>query len=186
MAVRADFRKSLEQTKDGEEFVFYDGPPFATGLPHYGHILASVIKDAIPRYQTMRGHHVRRVWGWDCHGLPVENLIEKELGLGHKKDIEEYGIGKFNEAARSSVFRYDAEWKKFIPRIGRFVDMEHSYSTMDANYTESVWWAFKTLYERPCQFQVNAYLPEVRDNPFKQRSYQRVQRHYRYFSDRKI
>ncbi|MDO8604789.1 MAG: class I tRNA ligase family protein [bacterium] len=147
------FEKSLEQTKDGEDFVFYDGPPFATGLPHYGHILASVIKDAIPRYQTMRGRNVRRVWGWDCHGLPVENLVEKELGLLHKKDIETLGIEKFNEACRASVYRYDKEWKKFIPRIGRFVDMEHEYSTMDANYTESVWWAFKTLYEKNLVYQ---------------------------------
>jgi len=147
------FEKSLEQTNGNEEFVFYEGPPFATGLPHYGHMLASTIKDTIPRYQTMRGHYVRRVWGWDCHGLPIENLIEKELQLGHKKDIEAYGIGKFNEACRASVFRYDAEWKKFIPRIGRFIDMEHSYSTMDANYTESVWWAFKTLYEKNLVYQ---------------------------------
>ncbi|MBI5798835.1 MAG: class I tRNA ligase family protein [Candidatus Yonathbacteria bacterium] len=142
------FEKSLEQTKGGEEFVLYDGPPFATGTPHYGHILASVIKDAIPRYQTMRGRYVRRVWGWDCHGLPVENLIEQELDLGNKKDIEKYGIGKFNEAARASVLRYDVEWKKIIPRIGRFIDMEHSYKTMDANYTESIWWAFKTLFDK--------------------------------------
>lgn len=141
------FEKSLEQTKNGGEFVFYDGPPFATGTPHYGHLLASVIKDAIPRYQTMRGRHVRRVWGWDCHGLPVENLIEQELGLGHKTDIEKYGVGNFNEACRASVFRYDTEWKKMIPRIGRWVDMEHSYKTMDANYTESIWWAFKRLYD---------------------------------------
>ncbi|MGB2580334.1 MAG: class I tRNA ligase family protein, partial [Minisyncoccia bacterium] len=96
----------------------------------------------------MRGRHVRRVWGWDCHGLPIENLIEKELGLGHKKEIEEYGIEKFNEASRASVFRYDREWKKFIPRIGRFIDMQNAYSTMDASYTESVWWAFKTLYDK--------------------------------------
>lgn len=147
------FEKSLEQTKGGEPFVFYDGPPFATGLPHYGHMLASTIKDTITRYQTMRGRYVRRVWGWDCHGLPIENLIEKELGLGHKKEIEEYGIGKFNEACRSSVFRYDAEWKKFIPRIGRFIDMQNAYSTMNANYTESVWWAFKTLYEKSLVYQ---------------------------------
>ncbi len=147
------FEKSLEQTNEGEPFTFYDGPPFANGLPHYGHILASVIKDAIPRYQTMRGRYVRRVWGWDCHGLPVENEIEKELGLGHKKDIEEYGIGKFNEAARASVLRYDAEWRKMIPRIGRWIDMDHAYRTMDANYTESIWWAFKTLYEKNLIYQ---------------------------------
>lgn len=147
------FEKSLEQTKGGEPFVFYDGPPFATGLPHYGHMLASTIKDTITRYQTMRGRYVRRVWGWDCHGLPIENLIEKELGLGHKKEIDEYGIGKFNEACRASVFRYDAEWKKFVPRIGRFIDMQNAYSTMYANYTESVWWAFKTLYEKSLVYQ---------------------------------
>ncbi|MBI5401138.1 MAG: class I tRNA ligase family protein [Candidatus Yonathbacteria bacterium] len=147
------FEKSLEQTKDREEFVFYDGPPFATGFPHYGHILASVIKDSVTRYQTMRGRHVRRVWGWDCHGLPVENLIEQELNLGHKKDIEEYGIGKFNEAAFASVLRYDVEWKKIIPRIGRFIDMEHAYRTMDANYTESIWWAFKTLFDKGLVYQ---------------------------------
>ncbi|MFA5997373.1 MAG: class I tRNA ligase family protein [Candidatus Paceibacterota bacterium] len=152
-AEKGIFEKSLAQTKDGGEFVFYDGPPFATGLPHYGHLLASTIKDTIPRYQTMKGRHVRRVWGWDCHGLPIENLIEQELGLGHKTDIEKYGVGAFNEAARASVFRYDTEWKKTIPRIGRFVDMEHSYTTMDAGYTESVWWAFKNLYEKNLVYQ---------------------------------
>ncbi|MBI3634127.1 MAG: class I tRNA ligase family protein [Candidatus Yonathbacteria bacterium] len=147
------FEKTLEQTEHGEAFSFYDGPPFATGVPHYGHIVTSAIKDAIPRYQTMCGRHVRRVWGWDCHGLPIENLIEGELGLPHKKDIEEYGIGKFNEAARASVLRYDSLWKEMIPRIGRWIDMEHSYKTMDASYTESVWWAFKTLYEKGLIYQ---------------------------------
>ncbi len=147
------FEKSLAQTVGGEPFTFYDGPPFANGLPHYGHILASVIKDIIPRYQTMNGRYVRRVWGWDCHGLPIENVIEKELGLGHKKDIENYGIGKFNEAASASVLRYDAEWKKMIPRIGRWVDMQNAYKTMDANYSESIWWAFKTLYDKGLMYQ---------------------------------
>lgn len=147
------FEKTLEQTKNSKEFVFYDGPPFATGLPHYGHMLASTIKDAITRYQTMHGRYVRRVWGWDCHGLPIENLIEKELKLEHKKDIEGYGVEKFNEACCASVYRYDAEWKKFIPRIGRFIDMQNAYSTMDANYTESVWWAFKTLHEKNLVYQ---------------------------------
>jgi len=142
------FEKSLAQNEGKESFVFYDGPPFATGTPHYGHILASVIKDAIPRYQTMRGKHVRRVWGWDCHGLPIENLIEKELNLENKKAIEELGIDKFNEAAKNSVFKYDKEWKKLIPRIGRWIDMEHGYKTMDASYTESVWWAFKELHDK--------------------------------------
>jgi len=142
------FEKSLEQTRGNEPFVFYDGPPFATGLPHYGHLLQSVLKDAVPRYATMKGQYVRRVWGWDCHGLPIENLIEKELGLEHKKDIETYGVEKFNEAARASVLRYDADWKKIIPRLGRWINMEKSYKTMDWKYTESIWWAFKTLYDK--------------------------------------
>ena len=142
------FEKSLEQTKNGEPFVFYDGPPFATGLPHYGHLLAGTVKDAIPRYQTMRGRYVRRVWGWDCHGLPIENLIEKELGFKQKRDIEEYGIEKFNRRAADSVLVYDKEWKEIVPRMGRWIDMERSYKTMDSNYTESVWWAFRELYEK--------------------------------------
>lgn len=142
------FEKTLEQTKGGEPFTFYDGPPFATGLPHYGHLLAGALKDAIPRYQTMRGRAVRRVWGWDCHGLPIENLIEKELGLKHKKDIEEYGVEKFNQAAFDSVLRYDAEWRRVVPRFGRWIDMERSYKTMDWKFTESVWWAFKMLYDK--------------------------------------
>jgi len=142
------FEKTLEERKDGKPFVFYDGPPFATGLPHYGHILAGTIKDAIPRYQTMRGRYVRREWGWDCHGLPLENIVEQELGLKHKKDIEAFGIAKFNEAAKKAVLRYEADWKEVVPRTGRFVDMERPYKTMDSSYTESVWWSFKTLYDR--------------------------------------
>lgn len=142
------FEKSLQKEAPKGEFVFYDGPPFATGLPHYGHILASIIKDAIPRYQTMRGFHVPRRWGWDCHGLPIENLIEKELGLETKKDIEELGIEVFNEKARESVMRYADEWKKIIPRVGRWVDMENDYKTMDPAYTEKVWEIFKTLYDK--------------------------------------
>jgi len=141
------FKKTLEK-KSSKNFVFYDGPPFATGLPHYGHLLASTIKDVIPRYKTMRGYHVRRQWGWDCHGLPIENLIESELGLERKKDIEKFGIEKFNEAAKNSVLRYDSEWKKVIQRLGRWVDMENDYRTMDPEYTESIWWAFKTLYDK--------------------------------------
>jgi isoleucyl-tRNA synthetase len=141
------------EAKGKEEFVFYDGPPFATGLPHYGHILAGTIKDAIPRYQTMRGKKVFRRWGWDCHGLPVENVVEKELGLKIKKDIEALGIEKFNQAARKEVLRYTDDWKKIIPRMGRFVDMENAYSTMDPSYTESVWFAFKSLYEKDLIYQ---------------------------------
>ena len=142
------FEKSLEKPAPNGEFVFYDGPPFANGLPHYGHILASTIKDAIPRYRTMRGYSVPRRWGWDCHGLPVENLVEKELGFRQKRDIEEYGVSKFNETARRSIMKDVADWKRIIPRLGRWADMERDYKTMDISYTESVWWAFKDLYNR--------------------------------------
>ena len=142
------FEKSLQRAQGKPVFSFYDGPPFATGLPHYGHILASIIKDAVPRYQTMKGKLVERRWGWDCHGLPIENLIEAELKLGTKKDIEKFGVAKFNEAAKKSVMRYADEWKKIIPRVGRWVDMERDYKTMDWQYTESIWWVFKSLFDK--------------------------------------
>ncbi|TAJ13692.1 isoleucine--tRNA ligase, partial [Patescibacteria group bacterium] len=142
------FQKALSKDAPKGEFVFYDGPPFATGLPHYGHILAGTIKDSIPRYKTMRGYHVPRRWGWDCHGLPLENQIEKELGLATKRDIETLGVSTFNEAARKAVLRYSKDWKAIIPRFGRWVDMDDDYRTMDASYTESVWWAFKDLHTK--------------------------------------
>ena len=150
------FNKSLQKPAGEDpkgDYIFYDGPPFATGLPHYGHILAGTMKDAIPRFWTMNGYHVRRQWGWDCHGLPVENLIEKKLGLATKRDIEEYGIKKFNETARESVMEYADDWRAIIPRMGRFVDMEHDYKTMDSTYIESVWWVFKQLYEKGLVFE---------------------------------
>jgi len=142
------FQKSLEKPAPRGTFTFYDGPPFANGLPHYGHILASTIKDSIPRYRTMRGYNVPRKWGWDCHGLPVENLVERELGLKNKRDIETYGIEKFNKAARVSIMKDVNDWKRIIPRLGRWADMENDYKTMDTSYTESVWWSFKTLFDR--------------------------------------
>ncbi len=142
------FKRTLEKKSPKGNFVFYDGPPFATGLPHYGHILASIIKDVIPRWKTMQGFRVARRWGWDCHGLPVENEVEKELGFKTKKEIEQFGVGKFNETAQKIVMRYGSEWRSIIPRIGRWVDMENDYRTMDGSYTESVWWAFKTLYDK--------------------------------------
>lgn len=152
----AIFEKTVA-TPEGDvpkgNFSFYDGPPFATGLPHYGHILAGTIKDTIPRYQTMRGNSVRRVWGWDCHGLPIENLIEKKLGLKSKKDIEDFGIDKFNRDAYESVLQYEKEWQAIVPRLGRFVDMDHPYKTLDATYTESIWWAWKTLYEKKLAYE---------------------------------
>ncbi len=141
------FNKSLTKDSPKGRFVFYDGPPFATGLPHTGSLLSSVVKDAIPRYKTMRGYHVRRRWGWDCHGLPIESLIEKRLNLKTKKDIERIGVDVFNEAARSSVLEFEHEWEKYIERVGRWVDFKNSYKTMDNTYIESVWWGLKRLHE---------------------------------------
>ncbi|MCK4918172.1 MAG: class I tRNA ligase family protein [Candidatus Pacebacteria bacterium] len=142
------FKKSEEKDAPNGDFTFYDGPPFATGTPHFGHILAGTIKDAIPRYQTMKGKKVIRKWGWDCHGLPLENIIEEELGLATKKDIEDFGIEKFNESANSKVLRYAEYWEKVIPRLGRWVDMQDPYRTMDTSYSESVWWSFKEIYNK--------------------------------------
>lgn len=143
------FEKSVSSRPADKPYVFYDGPPFATGLPHYGHILASTIKDVIPRYWTMKGRRVSRVWGWDCHGIPIENMIEKELDLkGGKKGIESLGIDKFNSACRSAILRFDKEWEKVVRRIGRWVDFKSSYKTMDKSYMESVWWAFKSLWDK--------------------------------------
>ena len=142
------FEKSVEKESPKGEFVFYDGPPFATGLPHFGSLLASVIKDVVPRYKTMQGYSVRRRWGWDCHGLPIESLIEKRLNLKTKKDIETIGVGAFNEAARASVLEFEKDWERYIERLGRFVDFKNSYKTMDNSYIESVWWALKQLHEK--------------------------------------
>ena len=142
------FERSLAARRGAPEFVFYDGPPFATGLPHYGHLLASAIKDVVPRYQTMRGKYVDRVFGWDCHGLPVENEVEKELGINSKREIESYGVAKFNEACRGIVLRHTAEWERIIRRLGRWVDFAHGYRTMDRAYMESIWWVFRTLWDR--------------------------------------
>ncbi|MBM3256823.1 MAG: isoleucine--tRNA ligase [Candidatus Liptonbacteria bacterium] len=147
------FEKSLEKTKDKQPFTFYDGPPFATGTPHYGSLLSSVIKDVVGRYQTMKGRFVRRRWGWDCHGLPIEEIVERELGISGKKQIEEIGIGKFNETCRSMVLQYVAEWKKMIRRIARWVDFDNSYKTMDREYMESVWWGFKEMYKKELVYE---------------------------------
>ena len=147
------FEKSLEQTKDGEPFIFYDGPPFATGLPHYGSILPSVIKDAIPRYQTMQGRFVRRRWGWDCHGLPIENLVEKNLNISGKKQIEEMGVKRFNQVCRDNVLNFAKEWGKTINRVARWVEFNNSYKTMDNTYMESVWWGLKTIWVKDLIYQ---------------------------------
>lgn len=147
------FERSLEKDAPKGEFVFYDGPPFATGLPHHGSLLSSIIKDVIPRYKTMRGYRVRRRWGWDTHGLPIENLVEKELGIKTKKEIEEIGVAKFNEAARSMVLKYVEDWKIYVERVGRWVDYENSYKTMDNTFIESVWWALKRLWDKDLLYE---------------------------------
>ncbi len=142
------FEQSLSKPSPKGEFVFYDGPPFATGLPHSGSLLSSVSKDVIPRYKTMRGYNVRRRWGWDTHGLPIESLVEKELGLKNKKEIFGIGVEKFNETARAMVLAYVHDWKQYVTRVGRWVDFDNSYKTMDPTFTESVWWGLKRLHEK--------------------------------------
>lgn len=141
------FEKSVEKKAPNGDYVFYDGPPFITGLPHYASLLPSIAKDVIPRYWTMKGYRVERVWGWDCHGLPAENKVEKELGLRNKKDIEKLGVGKFVDACRDYVTTGSAQWKWYIDRIGRWVDMDNAYKTMDIDFMESVIWAFKKMYD---------------------------------------
>ncbi|AEJ19327.1 isoleucine--tRNA ligase [Gracilinema caldarium] len=153
------FNKSIAQRDGKDEFVFYDGPPFATGLPHFGHFVPGTIKDIIPRYQTMKGKKVERRFGWDCHGLPVENLIEKELGLNSKTDIEKFGVANFNEACRSSVLRYVSEWRRIVTRLGRWVDFDNDYKTMDPDYMESIWWVMKTLWEKGLLYEGYYILP---------------------------
>ncbi|KAL4347207.1 hypothetical protein GQ457_17G001290 [Hibiscus cannabinus] len=141
------FKGQLDRTQNLPEFIFYDGPPFATGLPHYGHILTGTLKDILPRYKSMTGHHVIRRFGWDCHGLPVENEIDRKLGIKRRDQILDMGIGKYNEECRSIVTRYVEEWEKIVTRTGRWVDFKNDYKTMDLKYMESVWWVFAQLYE---------------------------------------
>ena len=136
------YRQAVDSRPADKPFRFYDGPPFATGLPHYGHLLASITKDVVPRYWTMRGFRVERRWGWDCHGLPVENEAEQQLGLKTRGDIIDYGISEFNEFCREVVMTYTSEWETLIQRMGRWVDWDRQYRTMDTDFMESVWWVF--------------------------------------------
>jgi isoleucyl-tRNA synthetase len=142
------FQRSIDQRPKDRKYNFYDGPPFATGLPHFGHFVPSSIKDAFPRYFTMKGHRVERRFGWDCHGVPVEMLIQKELQLNGRPEIEKYGIANFNAACRESVLRYTGEWRNYMRRLGRWVDMENEYRTMDKSFMESVWAVFKKLWDK--------------------------------------
>ena len=143
----AAYELSVQSRPEANPFIFYDGPPFASGLPHYGHLLVSIVKDVVARYWTMRGYRVERRFGWDCHGLPVENEAEQQLGLRSRKDILEYGVPRFNDYCRSLVLRYTAEWEQLVRRVGRWVDWDNQYLTMDPEFMESVWWVFKRLWD---------------------------------------
>jgi isoleucyl-tRNA synthetase len=142
------FEKSVEKRPKDNSFVFYDGPPFISGIPHHGTLLSSIVKDTIPRYQTMQGKRVERVWGWDCHGLPAERYTEKKLGIKSREEVVEYGIEKYINATRKNMEQTSSEWEDVVDRIGRWVDFKGAYKTMDKDYMESVWWAFKELYEK--------------------------------------
>lgn len=141
------FEKSVEQRSKENSYVFYDGPPFISGVPHHGTLLSSIVKDAIPRYQTMKGKRVERVWGWDCHGLPAERFTEKKLGIHSRQEVIEYGIEKYINATRENMVQTSSEWEDVVDRIGRWVEFKGAYKTMDKDYMESIWWAFKTLFE---------------------------------------
>ena len=161
---RDTFAESMRQRQGAKEFTFYDGPPFANGLPHYGHLLANTIKDTVPRYWTMRGYYVDRRFGWDCHGVPVEYEIEKRDQLKGRADILAMGVDKFNEACRASVQAYTLEWERTITRLGRWVDWQNQYRTMDKSFMESVWWVLSELYRRDLvyrDFKVVPYSPRI-------------------------
>lgn len=142
------FEKSVENRDKSNSYVFYDGPPFISGVPHHGTLLSSIVKDAIPRYQTMKGKRVERVWGWDCHGLPAERYTEKKLGIHSREEVLEYGIEEYILACRANMVQTSSEWEDVVDRVGRWVDFKGAYKTMDKDYMESVWWAFKNLYEK--------------------------------------
>ena len=153
------FEKSVEKNEGGEEFSFFDGPPTANGKPHIGHILTRVMKDIIPRYQTMKGKHVLRKAGWDTHGLPVELEVEKSLGLDGKKEIETYGIKPFNEQCKRSVWKYTDEWRKMSDRVGYWCDMDNPYVTYHDDYIESVWWALKEIDKKGLLYKGHKIVP---------------------------
>jgi isoleucyl-tRNA synthetase len=147
------FQKSIESRSTDNLYVFYDGPPFISGLPHYGHLLGSIAKDVIPRYQTMKGKRVERVWGWDAHGLTVENKVQKKLGIKKRRDIEKFGLDRFTQECYTYTSETSAEWPWYIERIGRWVDMDNAYKTIDQSYMESVMWVFKQIYDKGLIYQ---------------------------------
>ena len=153
------FQKSIDQRDKAKSFVFYDGPPFATGLPHYGHLVASTIKDVVPRYWSMKGFHVERRFGWDTHGLPIEMLMEQKLGLSGPTSIREFGISEFNESCRANVLKYTEEWRRVLSRLGRWVDFDNDYKTMDVTFMESVWWVFRQLWDKGLVYKAFRVMP---------------------------
>jgi isoleucyl-tRNA synthetase len=153
------FQQTLESTREKKPYIFYDGPPFATGLPHHGHIVASTIKDIVPRYWTMKGRYVMRRFGWDCHGLPIEHEIDKQLNMSAQQAVEEMGVGGYNAQCRAIVQRYVSEWRHTITRLGRWVDFDNDYKTMDPWYMESVWWVLKQLWDKGLVYQGSRVMP---------------------------
>ena len=162
-ATDGTFQASLDQRDAGtngtNEYVFYDGPPFANGLPHYGHLLTGFVKDAVPRYQTMQGKRVERRFGWDCHGLPAEAEAERQLGISGRQAITDFGIEKFNDYCKESVLRYTSDWERYVTRQARWVDFANDYKTLDVSYMESVMWAFKTLWDKGLIYEGFRVLP---------------------------
>jgi isoleucyl-tRNA synthetase len=156
---RGIFQKSLEQTKAKAPYIFYDGPPFATGLPHHGHVVASTLKDIVPRYFTMKGFYVDRRFGWDCHGLPIEQEIDKKFGMSAADYVAKNGIASYNKECRGIVDRYVVEWERTIGRLGRWVDFKNDYKTMDPDFMESVWWVFKSIWDKNLIYQGNKIVP---------------------------
>ena len=153
------FKTSLKLSENKPEYTFYDGPPFATGLPHYGHILAGTIKDTVTRYAHQTGHYVSRRFGWDCHGLPVEHEIDKKLGITGRDMVLEMGVANYNNECRSIVQRYTKEWEKTVTRLGRWIDFKNDYKTMDPQYMESVWWVFKEIFNKDLVYRGYKVMP---------------------------
>ena len=161
------FKKSMENRKEGETYTFYDGPPTANGKPHIGHVLTRVIKDMIPRYQTMKGKYVPRKAGWDTHGLPVELEVEKMLGLNGKEQIEEYGMEPFIKKCKESVWKYKGMWEDFSGTVGFWADMDNPYVTYDDNFIESEWWALKTIWDKKLLYKgFKILLPSLWNSAF--------------------
>src|SRR5574344_540884 len=158
-AKNSTFEKSLKKNEGKDRYKFYDGPPFATGLPHYGHLLAGTIKDIVPRYQTMRGKYVERRFGWDTHGLPIEALAQEARGVAGAPEIKKLGVNTFNEQCRSMVLKYVSEWRKTVTRMGRWVDFDHDYQTMDPEFMETIWWVFKQLWNQNRVYKSHRIMP---------------------------